>query len=289
MPEAIERTQARLQNISIVKPLLEALKTISLGSWQAAQRTLRTGDAYRARLMEIMPHVASPLKPPRMPFTGSEELRIGLLVVIGSERGLCGNFNRDLVKETRLAYDRLSRGKYRVQTQVFGKTVGRILQREFGQSLEFSIHPMPSVPTSKMAGEWSAAWLTEYNLGKIDTVEIVFNQNVGASSYKTQTTSLIPIILPEIPERSELWPELILDNEPRSIFITLVRQFSALDLFHILLSSSIAEHSTRYRLMDEASRNADDLIEELTLDVQASRRQAITQEMEELAVGAGLL
>ncbi len=208
MPETLERAQVRLHNISIVKPLLEALKTISLGSWQASQRAIRSSDSYRARLMEIMPHVATRLKAPRTPIVPADAGRQGLFVVIGSERGLCGNFNRDLGRKARLTFDTLSAQGFTLRTIVFGKTAGRILQREFGRKWEFEVHPMPSVPPSKLAGEWSAAWLKDFNRGAVDRVEVIYNQNVGAAYYKIQTASLIPIVLPEIPERAALWPEL---------------------------------------------------------------------------------
>jgi F-type H+-transporting ATPase subunit gamma len=80
-----------------------------------------------------------------------------------------------------------------------------------------------------------------------------------------------------------------LDTDPNELTMLMIHQLAVLDLYRILLYSSIAEHTARYQLMEEASSNADQLIEELSQDVQAARRQAITQEMEELAVGAGLL
>jgi F-type H+-transporting ATPase subunit gamma len=289
MPETLERAQARLHNISIVKPLLEALKTISLGSWQASQRANRYSDIFRKHLMQVLPQVLSRLSLPEDTIPGRRSRKRCLLVLIGSERGLCGNFNRDLVKKTRESVDRLEAQGYAMRTIVFGSTASRILHREYSGNLDLSVYPMPSVPSPNMAGEWGSAWVRDFDSGSVDRVEIVHNQSIGTSSYETRSTCLIPFVMPRITPGSQAFSEMLLDGKPRSIFSSIIRQLIALDVYNFLLSSSIAEHSTRFRLMDEASRNADDLIDELTLDVQAARRQSITQEMEELAVGSGLL
>ncbi len=148
---------------------------------------------------------------------------------------------------------------------------------------------MPGVAPSKMAGDWNNRWVDEFDRGTLDQVEIIYNQNAKAGRYKTVTVKHLPPILPKMDYREPPWPDAILDTNPRVLFVELLRQLLALDLYEIFLSSAVAEHSERYQLMEQATKNADDLIEELTQDVQAARRQAITNEMEELAAGAGLI
>jgi F-type H+-transporting ATPase subunit gamma len=85
------------------------------------------------------------------------------------------------------------------------------------------------------------------------------------------------------------WPPPIVDTDPLSLYATVIQQWTAVQLYNVLLNSSAAEHSTRFQLMESATQNADQLIEELTLVIQTARRQEITEEMAELATGAGLL
>jgi F-type H+-transporting ATPase subunit gamma len=289
MAETIERVQARLQNISIVKPLLEALKTISLGSWQTALRFSRTSEEYRTRLEQIMlqvvPHLSTKIA--FSPNGSHHPLRI--LVVIGSERGLCGNFNHTLAQHAAAYLTELEQHKENVEVHIYGTALGRACRHEFQGRWQFEQHTMPGVAPSKMAGELNNRWLEGYDLGKVDQVDILFNQSLRAGRYKTVRISHLPPKLPEMDIREPPWPDSILDTSARVLFLELLRQLLALDLYGVFLSSAIAEHSERYQLMEQATKNADDLIEELTQDVQAARRQAITNEMEELAVGAGLL
>jgi len=289
MAETIERVQARLQNISIVKPLLEALKTISLGSWQTALRFSRTSEEYRTRLeqlmLQIVPHLSTKITLPQNGAIHPPKI----LVAIGSERGLCGNFNRSLAQQTAIYLTEMDQHGDKVEVHVYGNALGRACRHEFQNRWQFVQHPMPGVAPSKMAGELNNQWLEGFDLGTVDQVEILYNQNLKAGRYKTLRIHQLPPKLPEMDIREPPWPDSILDTSARVLFLELVCQLLALDLYGVFLSSAIAEHSERYQLMEQATKNADDLIEELTQDVQAARRQAITNEMEELAVGAGLL
>jgi F-type H+-transporting ATPase subunit gamma len=79
------------------------------------------------------------------------------------------------------------------------------------------------------------------------------------------------------------------ETDPVSLYVRVAEQYTALRLHELLLESAASEHAVRYQLMEAALQNANRLIDELTLAVQAARRQAITREMQELAAGAGLL
>jgi F-type H+-transporting ATPase subunit gamma len=295
MAETLERAQSRLHNISMVKPLLEALKTISLGSWQKALSAKRTSDEYRNRLLRLLPQV--------IPFihginTKNTVLQDGeiqpkssprQLIIIGSERGLCGNFNKLLAQRVVHRLKEMDDKREKVEVTVYGNAAYRACLHEFGGRWKFAQKPMPGVAPANMAWELSESFLSGYDQGEFSKVELFSNAENKGGRYKPVKTDILPPRLPDFIHEEPPWPEAILDTDPLILFLTIARQLAALDLYTILLSSAIAEHTERFQLMEEASRNADDLIEELTQDVQAARRQAITNEMEELAVGAGLL
>jgi F-type H+-transporting ATPase subunit gamma len=104
-------------------------------------------------------------------------------------------------------------------------------------------------------------------------------------------TRLIPPPLhPQGPgSPGEPWPPPVIETDPLSLYARVVEQQTVLNLYGLLLDSAAAEHSTRFQLMEAATQNADQLIAELTLVVQTARQAEITQEMQELASGAGLI
>lgn len=113
----------------------------------------------------------------------------------------------------------------------------------------------------------------------------------GTGRYEPTVTRLIPPQLPHGGPSSlaERWPPPIVETDPVSLYTRIVEQRTAVSLYGRLLESATAEHSARHQILEEAAQNANRLIAELTLAAQLARQHEITQEMQELAAGAGLI
>jgi F-type H+-transporting ATPase subunit gamma len=98
-----------------------------------------------------------------------------------------------------------------------------------------------------------------------------------------------PAVWEDAQTRQVGWDFIVVETDPLSLYARAIEQLTAIRFHELLLESAASEHATRYRLMESATQNADRLVDELTMRVQSARRQAITREMQELAVGAGLL
>ncbi len=317
--EEIERALERLENVQSVKPILSGLRTISLGGWQAAVRRKTGVQAYAERLKLMLPPLLPHLKTePR--FLDRLRAHIGLpsalrrgatdndgiqpagdrieALVIGSERGLCGRFNIAVVDETQRYLEERSTGATKVVLKVLGSRVERVLRRRGYEAESAGSLAITTLPPISLAFRLGARWLSLYEEQQIDAVDLIFNDYRGTGTYATTVTRLIPPQLPmqavsasagRAGVQTDVWPPPIIDTDPLSLYATVVEQWTAAQLYNVLLNSAAAEHSTRFQLMESATQNADDLIEDLTLVIQTARRQEITQEMAELATGAGLL
>lgn len=290
-----ERTQERLDNIRTVQPIVSALRTISQGSWQAALNRLDGLRGYADRLKGVLLLLAPHLPRQRWDWLPFSLGKIGrspsqgsgrdVLLVIGSERGLCGGFNDAVVQQAQ---------SYRAahaacDLWVLGARVERFLIRE---EMEIS-WSMPlatsALPSFSLALELTRRWLADFEAETLDTVHVVHNAYRGAGGYETTVTPFIPPEPPSTDEPGAPQDHVILETEPLSLYTRVVEQWAAMDLYTLLLDSAAAEHAARYQLMEGATQNAERLIEDLTSELQAIRRQQITQEMQELATGAGLL
>lgn len=133
-------------------------------------------------------------------------------------------------------------------------------------------------------------WLTRYEAGQVDQVGVLYNAYLGVGQYRPQWTQLMPPPMSfDGVGTEEYWPPPIIETDPLAIFAQISRQLTAISLYGLLLESATTEHSARYQLMEDATQNAERLIEELTQELRAARRHAITQEMLQLVTGAGLL
>lgn len=290
MADTADITQARLQNITTVKPLLEALKTISLGAWQNSLRALSKSDRYfndLHALYNLLPPEKTQKKVGRNPYSKPAKIK-QKIVVIGVERGLCGKLNRLLVDQ--LINITASDASPNLERQI--QILGTLTSRNFADRTQNRLpHTTIAFPTTlhiSFVLNLVQTWLDEYQQHAFDEFHLVHISTPSKMKTFSVVDKLLPYTMPA-PVPVESWPEPILDTPLPQLKLSLASQFFQIGIFRIFLQSMIAEHSIRYALMEEATRNADSLIEELNFDLQAARRHAITQEMTELAVGAGLL
>ncbi len=300
--EDVERAQTRLDNIRTVEPILEALRTISLGGWKAAIKQAAGVREYADRLGAMLPSLAPHLPASRR--VGHEQAptpeRIAVLVV-GSERGLCGRFNAAVTERAERHVAEREAAGATVELMALGTQTMRILRRGGTSPAWSRATSVAALPPYSLALSLTRRWLARYEEHELDAVDLVYNAYRGTARYEPTTNRLIPWTLRALvmgpshasPQTnataSENWPPPIVETDPVSLYTRIVEQWTATSLYGLLLDSAAAEHSTRFQLMEAASQNADRLITELTLAVQTARQQRITQEMQELAAGAGLV
>lgn len=329
--EEVERARERLDNIRTVKPILGGLRTISLGSWQAALKRRSSARNYAEHLKGILPGLMPHIQDERSLLTRLRQrfpLPTGLTgkrliepkaaparsqvkaLVIGSERGLCGRFNVAVSERAEQYLTTESAKGTDVELMVLGSRAKRTLRRRGHQPIEAGRLSMTTLPPVSLAFDLARRWLAAYEEEELDAVDVIYNRYRGTGTYKTTVLRLIPPQLPRTlaPTTREgaesqgpspktqgrlqprvSWPPPIVDTDPLSLYATVIEQSVAVQLYTVLLDSSAAEHSTRFQLMEAATQNADRLVEELTLAIRTARRHQITQEMQELAAGAGLI
>lgn len=285
--EEIERAQERLQHIRSVEPILDALRMIALGSWQKATKQQAVSQAYSDRLLAVLPWLLPHLPQPGWQVDKQSVRRV--VVVVGSERGLCGRFNMDIAAyANEYLAGREAQGES-VTLAALGSRVIRLLvggERPLAWSQALSATTLPPLSS---AFSLTQQWLAQFEENEIDAVTCVHNVYTGMGSYRSTVTPLLPPPLPEKRPLADTWPPPIIETNPVTLYTQIVQQWTAVRYYQLLLQSTMAEQSVRYQLMESAGQNTERLLDELSAVVQAARQQTITREMQALAVGAGLL
>lgn len=279
--EDLERVQARLANIESVRPILSALRTVSLGRWQAAQHQQRATRQYRRQLRTILFWLAAQAEP--APMIGPGPL---VVVAVGSNRGLCGRFNSQIADRTEQYLAEQKRVGRPVELAVLGQRLARLLENR-------GLPPAWRAPLPRRAADLTglaAALLAGWQRRQV-TVELIYQRAQGVGAYRPVVQPGLPLSLPTTTAEAVEpagWPPIIETNGP-ALSRQVTHQWLVLSLVERLLESQVAEHAARFQVMEAASQNAERLVAELRLTVQSARRQAITRETQALAVGAGLL
>lgn len=288
----LERVQGRLDNIRSVEPILGALQTISLGSWQAALRQSGELRGYKERLAALLPMLLPRLPAPRSTkrHERSEPARVVALAV-GSERGLCGRFNAAIAERAEAYLAEQAVIGSQVELVALGTRACRVFERR-GHHLawagELSVTALPSF---ELCAGLTRRWLMRYEARELDAADVIYSAYRGLGGYEPTVMRLIPPQLPADRVTTASLPGFspIIETDPLVLYRRVIEQWVAVRLYELLLESAAAEHAARYALTEAAAQNADRLIAELTVTIQTARQGAITREMQELAAGAGLL
>jgi F-type H+-transporting ATPase subunit gamma len=210
------------------------------------------------------------------------------VLVIGSERGLCGAFNSTLVRYVEEELARLSANS-QVELHTLGARVTRGLQRLDYEIASSRSLPMAALPTSDLAIELTRNWLARYEAREIDAVHVIYHTYRHSALYEPISVRLIPPPVPSSQEDSAFSVPPYIDTDAVALFVRVIVLWTSTELYRILLDAASSEHAARYQLMEGATQNSSRLIDELTLALQVARQEAITAEMQELASGAGLI
>ena len=204
---------------------------------------------------------------------------------------MCGRFNTSVFERAEEYLDEAQAAGLQAELAVLGTRLTRLTRRAGHTPSWFRALSTTSLPPFQVAFELARQWLALYEAGELDAVDVAYNAYRRMGNYEPTIARLLPpdlsVMTPKA--REEVWPPPIIETDPLGLSARSAEQYTALHLYELLLESAAAEHSTRYQLMEAATQNANRLIEELTLAVQSTRRQTITREVQELAVGAGLL
>lgn len=295
MSQNFERAKSRLENISSIEPLLGALRTLSMGTWQMALKKIAQIEAFEENYDHILNEILPQIKKPSAHHLKSKEKNVEIadtvFLMIGTERGLCGKFNETLIDNSNRWIKDQNYPSY--QIWVMGS---RLIRKMEQRGINFSWRkPLPAsdITTYQQAYVTTQKWIDQFESYDFNQLVIFYNQLVTGGNYQFSSFQLLPYknepLQIEKSETPSKWPPPIIETDPDGIYRLIIQNHVASSFYRILLKSAAAEHAARFNLMEEAKDNADEIIRELRQIINAERKRQITQEMQELAAGSGLL
>ena len=295
MTQNFERAKSRLENISSIEPLVGALRTLSMGTWQMALNKIAKIKSYEENydhiLVEILPLIEKSISNRRKPEEKTTNIADSIFLIIGTERGLCGKFNENLIDHSLNWINDQDVSSYQIWTMG-----SRLIQKLEGREINFTWRkPLPAsdLTSYEQAYLTTQNWLEQFENYDFNEFYVLYNQLQTGGQYQFSSYQLLPFEIEDLhinqKQILKKWPPPIIETDPKGIYRQIIQNYIASSYYLILLKSSAAEHAARFKLMEEAKENADEIIEELRQVINAERKRKITQQMQELAAGAGLL
>jgi F-type H+-transporting ATPase subunit gamma len=295
MPNLLE-IRRRLKSVKNTQQITKAMKMVSAARLRRAQDRVVTARPFANKMTEVLGELAKrtdeDFHHPLLDLRGDERY---LLVLITADKGLCGAFNTNLTKAAQ-AFMRENSDK-KIEIMAIGRK-----GRDFFRNRRATIAGEFIGLTAKARLEFSDALEVAQSIIKtytedegIDKVFIIYNEFRSVLSQRVVLSQLLPVsrAKQEESEGKSQQPLTLIDyiyeQPPEELFSTLLPRLIETQIFRALLESVASEHGARMTAMDSASKNASELIDSLTLNMNRIRQAAITNEIIEVVSGAAAL
>jgi F-type H+-transporting ATPase subunit gamma len=291
---SLKDLKIRIESVKSTRKITKAMQMVAAAKLRRAEDSARAARPYAERMYSVLSNIArsaegSSTAPLLLRGTGSDQTH--LLVVATAERGLCGGFNSSIVKLARQEANRLLASGKTVKILTVGKKGREQLRRDFGD------HMVEHVDLSDVkrvgydnAHAIAVKILDRFKAGEFDVCKLYFNRFESVITQVPTQLQLIPAKF-EAPEGDDAPSTGFYEYEPDEdeILADLLPRSIATQVFTALLENAASEQGARMSAMDNATRNAGDMIDRLTIQYNRSRQAAITNELIEIISGAEAL
>jgi F-type H+-transporting ATPase subunit gamma len=292
---SLKALKIRIGSVKSTQKITKAMKMVAAAKLRRAQEAAVAARPYASRLEKVMASLAAKItvsesSPKLLAGTGKDQVH--LLVIATSERGLAGAFNSNIVRAARRKAEELEKAGKTVKFYVAGKK-GRVIKRFFpGQILHD--HEMNHI---KYVGFADAKAITDdliarYEAGEFDIAHLFYARFQSALVQEPIGRQIIPVALPSAAnDVAAPSATAAVEYEPdeESILAELLPRNIAIQIFGALLENAASEQGSRMTAMDNATRNAGDMIKRLSIQYNRARQAAITTELVEIISGAEAL
>ena len=281
----LKEIRNRITSVSSTMQITSAMKMVSAAKLKKAQDAITAMRPYAEKLTELLQNLSSTLDGDTGgEFTKQREIKKVLVIAITSNRGLCGAFNSNVIKEVKSRAE-LYAGK-QVDVFAIGKKGNDILKKTLtiadNQSGIFDNLTFDNVAT--IADSLTAKFIS----GEYDKIELVYNQFKNAATQIIQTEQFLPLA-PVVSDKVSTAGDYIFEPSKEEIVLTLIPKSLKTQLYKAIRDSFASEHGARMTAMHKATDNATELRDQLKLTYNKARQAAITNEILEIVGGAEAL
>jgi F-type H+-transporting ATPase subunit gamma len=271
----------RIRSVKNTQQITKAMKMVSAAKLRRAQEAMFAARPYARTMMQVLKDIASRVEGEENHplFREAPEKGRLLMIVVTSDKGLCGGFNSALLRSA-LRYIADNAGR-EIQVDAVGRKGRDILKRRVKVRKEYIgvFQPLTYARAREIAQSAVAAFLAR----EVDEVVLHYNEFKSVIQQRIVTERILPLSRVEEEGTSQ---EYVFEPDPRAIFDQLLPKVIETTVWQALLESQAAEHGARMSAMDSATRNASQMIDGLTLYMNKVRQAAITKEIIEVVSGA---
>jgi F-type H+-transporting ATPase subunit gamma len=289
---SLKDIRKRISSVKNTQKITRAMKMVAAAKLRRAQEAAEEARPYANKMEQVISGLATRVDPTKHPLLEQREVEDNaLVIVITSNRGLCGGYNTNVFRALeKFARDREVSG-ISFEVAVVGRKAKQYFRNhrlETAQTFDEIIGDITFAGARRIAEYAIDAFVS----GEYDNVYLAYNNFISAISYDTQIEALLPLTLEELENEeadAEAISEYIFEPDEEELLATMLPAHIENRILHALLEAEASEHGARMTAMDNATNNANDMIESLTLQYNRARQAYITKELVEIVSGAEAL
>ncbi|MDC3041949.1 F0F1 ATP synthase subunit gamma [Candidatus Pelagibacter sp.] len=285
---SLDDLKKRIASVKSTQKITKAMKMVAAAKLRRAQESAEKGRPYSEKMNNVILNLSNGISdkenaPKLLSGTGQEKTH--LCVVMTSDRGLCGGFNSNIIKKTKSYFAKILDEGKELKIITVGSKGNDQLKRVYGDKIIENI----SFKESKNANYFDAdkvgkMVIEKFEAGEFDVCTIFYNQFKNVITQIPQAQQIIPLNNEGEESSSEESYEFEPDED--EILSNLLPKNISTQIFKAMLENSASEQGSRMSAMDNATRNAGEMVDKLTIEYNRSRQAAITKELIEIISGA---
>jgi len=286
---SLKDIKRKIKSVKGTQKTTNAMKLVSSAKLKRAEQVAKNSKEYAAKITEMIEEIAANIAKSNEEldhpyFKSVKNAKVVDLVVITSDKGLCGGFNSQTIKQVNAYIEEFEANGAKIRLRVVGKKA--IAYYKFaGKELLDSIDDLSSSPSYDRAAEFINGVAQDYLDGKTDRVIIVHNGYVNMITQEVRVDNLLPLDPSDFTPNAVATSELEMEPDDDTLLEALVKRYIEFVMYYDLLDSLAAEHSARMQAMDAATSNAKEMVKSLTVQYNKARQAAITTELIEIISG----
>lgn len=279
--------RTKIASIKKTQKITRAMEMVAASKMRKTQERMRRSRPYAAKIRSVVQHVAKSHSEYQHSYLSPRPIKRVGLIIITTDRGLCGSLNINLFKETILKMKEWQNENIAIDLCVIGRKGEAFFRRAGGNIVAFTekLGDTPSI--SDIVGVVQSM-LKEFDEGKIDGLYVGYNRFVNTMTQTPKIEQLLPLVASEEKEVNHYW-DYIYEPEAKSLLDALFGRYIELQVYQGLVENIACEQASKMIAMKNASDNAGELIKDFQLAYNKARQAAITQELAEIVSGASAL
>ncbi len=286
----LKEIRNRIASVGSTMQITSAMKMVSAAKLKKAQDAITQMRPYAVKLQEILSNLSSSLDLSENAYSETREVKNVLIIGITSNRGLCGGFNNNVIKQVNFLVNNEYK-KANTKVLCLGKKIKDSFKNSDNYYINSEIAEVEDI-FSKLTFNNSAiitnSLMNSFVAGEFDKIIVVYNSFINAASQDVKSEQFLPI-LPPVLTGKEAIGDYIFEPSKEEIVADLIPKSLKIQFFKGLLDSNASEHGARMTAMHKATDNAAEMKKSLTIGYNKARQAAITSEILEIVGGAEAL